>query len=342
MIWTAEGNVLFKLERYEEALIAYDHALKITLKKAFIWDAKGEVLYKLKRYEEALEAHNRALALDPYNASISSKCDRLRDLIKHLKEKLAEAQAASQANTRVFNAKDVSFNQLGTQQTLHDTPERQETSELPRQPAEGTGIFERFDVFLSHSHLDAVWVEKNLARRLDNHGFRVWLDKWKLVPGEPWQPALARGIDEAHCCVVCIGEQVSSGWFQQVIQRAKNRQANDPAFRVIPVLLPNARDINVDDFLELNVLVDFRDPDFARAFHVLVCGVKGIPPGPPPSERTTSTRTSTTAEEMLQELERLWRDNLITDPIKEEYMRLTMEKVWFAEWSLRLKESTNG
>lgn len=43
---------------------------------------------------------------------------------------------------------------------------------------------ETYDVFLSHSHEDAEWVEK-LAKQLeDRKKLNVWLDKWILVPGE--------------------------------------------------------------------------------------------------------------------------------------------------------------
>lgn len=330
VIYATKADALAALGRYEEALEACDNALAITPKKARFWDHRGELLYKLERYEDALSAHNRALALDPYNAAISRKCDRLRDLIKHIQaqeklarhrvdEQVADGTEIGQSETEVVNSEDMPAHQMG-----------------PRQKKPGLHQGESFDVFLSHSHLDAQWVERHLAIRLEEtHGFQVWLDKWVLVPGEPWQPALARGIDQARCCVVCIGEEASSGWFQQVIQRAKHRQARDPLFRVIPVLLPNAKDINIDDFLELNTLVDFRNSDFARTFHVLVCGVKGIPPGKPLSDETMTTRTRTVAEEMLLDLQRLRQNDLITDPVKDDYTRITMEKVWFAEWTLR-------
>lgn len=138
---------------------------------------------------------------------------------------------------------------------------------------------EHFDVFLSYSHMDADWVE-HLARRLeDEHGLRVWLDKWVLVAGQPWQQAMARGIDQAGCCAVCIGEYTPIGWFKREIESALDRQTRVPSFRVIPVLLPKAKRGNVDDFLELNAWVDFRSSDQDYAFHVLVCGVKGISPG---------------------------------------------------------------
>jgi hypothetical protein len=147
-----------------------------------------------------------------------------------------------------------------------------------------------FDVFLSHSHTDASWVEQ-LAHRLENEaGLRVWLDRWVLITGKPWQQEMARGIDQAGSCAVCIGKDTPTGWFQREIERALNHQVQQPAFPVIPVLLPKARNTNVDNFLELNTWVDFRKPDqTAYAFHALVCGIKGQPPGPwPPQSRNRS------------------------------------------------------
>jgi hypothetical protein len=142
-----------------------------------------------------------------------------------------------------------------------------------------TGHPEQFDVFLSYSHLDAKWVEDLAVRLEDEGGFRVWLDKWILGPGKSWQQEMARGLDQAKSSAVCISEHTPDGWFKKEIEKALNRQTKDPSFRVIPVLLPNAKTENVDDFLELNTWVDFRGPDFAYAFHRLVYGVKGLPPG---------------------------------------------------------------
>ncbi len=148
---------------------------------------------------------------------------------------------------------------------------------------------ELFDVFLSHSHEDAEWVEK-LAKRLeDDAELRVWLDKWIAVPGEHWQQAMARGLDQAKTCAVCIGDQTPEGWFREEFERALNRQTKDKSFRVIPVLLPNAKTINVDVFLELRTWVDFRTGlHDSRAFHRLVSGIRGVPPGRGPEEEMKS------------------------------------------------------
>lgn len=138
---------------------------------------------------------------------------------------------------------------------------------------------EHFDVFLSHSHNDAKWVEELAIRLEDEAHMHVWLDKWILVPGEQWQRNLARGLDQAGSCAICISEHTPMGWCREEMERALNRQTKDPSFRVIPVFLPGANKNNINNFLELRTWVDFSNNDPAYAFHLLVSGIRGESPG---------------------------------------------------------------
>jgi hypothetical protein len=135
-----------------------------------------------------------------------------------------------------------------------------------------------YDVFLSHPHTHADWVEQLAVRLTDEHGLKVWLDKWVLIPGQNYIPEMARGLEEAATCTVCVGNGTPRGWVKQEIQKAVNRQVNHESFRVIPLLMPDAAEDSVQDFLELRTWVDFRK-DAGEAFHRLVCGIKGVPPG---------------------------------------------------------------
>ncbi|MGH9619332.1 MAG: toll/interleukin-1 receptor domain-containing protein [Bryobacteraceae bacterium] len=117
---------------------------------------------------------------------------------------------------------------------------------------------ETFDVFLSHAHTEAEAVESIAVRLQDTFRLRVWLDRWILIPGQHWQQELARGLDQAKTCAVCVGSNTPSGWFREEIERALNRQTRDKAFRVIPVILPEGHRGSIDDFLELRTWVDFR------------------------------------------------------------------------------------
>jgi hypothetical protein len=166
------------------------------------------------------------------------------------------------------------------------------------------------------------------VRLVDECGFHVWLDKWMLIPGQSFVQGMARGIDQAHCCAVCIGEHTPLGWFRQEIQRALNRQVRDPSFRVFAILLPGAKDVNVDDFLELNIWVDFRSSDTAYAFHVLVSGVKGEPPGKWPPKETLTMKTSADVEAKLRELHRFKQENWVDPSIAVEFQRTVLKKFW--------------
>src|SRR5947209_2550827 len=54
--WLLEGNALKDLKRYEEALAAYEQAIRLDPNFAMTYRGKGIVLIGLKRYEEALVA----------------------------------------------------------------------------------------------------------------------------------------------------------------------------------------------------------------------------------------------------------------------------------------------
>jgi hypothetical protein len=63
-----------------------------------------------------------------------------------------------------------------------------------------------YHVFLSHSSADKPAVEE-LARRLAKEGIQAWLDKWHLIPGDPWQPAIGKALAESETCAVFVASQ---------------------------------------------------------------------------------------------------------------------------------------
>ena len=63
--WFKEGYDFGELKRYEDAIVAYDHAIRLDPNYAIAYHNKGLDLYNLKRYEEAIAAYDQALRLDP-------------------------------------------------------------------------------------------------------------------------------------------------------------------------------------------------------------------------------------------------------------------------------------
>jgi WD40 repeat protein len=146
-----------------------------------------------------------------------------------------------------------------------------------------------FHVFLSHSSADKPAVEE-LARRLAKEGIQAWLDKWHLIPGDPWQSAIEKALAESETCAVFVGPSDFSPWQNEEMRAAIDQRVRDSGkrFRVIPVLLPGAKRAersSLPTFLAATTWVEFRgsleNPD---AFHRLVCGIRGIEPGAGPGQ----------------------------------------------------------
>lgn len=147
----------------------------------------------------------------------------------------------------------------------------------------------RYDVFLSHATADKPVVEE-LARLLKKAGFEPWLDKWNLIPGEPWQEAIEKALEECATCAVCLGPSGTGPWQNEEMRTAIDRRVADRSrtFRVIPVLLPRSERGEASRqpaFLQRNTWVEFHETlNDEKALHRLICGIQGISPGTDPGE----------------------------------------------------------
>jgi TIR domain len=144
-----------------------------------------------------------------------------------------------------------------------------------------------FHVFLSHSRADKPAVEE-IARQLAKEGIQAWLDKWHLIPGDPWQPAIEKALAESESCAVFIGPSGFGPWQNEEMRASIDRRVTDSKrrFRVIPVLLPGAERAersSLPTFLTATTWVEFRDSlEDPGAFHRLISGIRGQEPGPGP------------------------------------------------------------
>ena len=69
--WSQKGRALLKLASYDEALQAYEQAIRATIPSSIsahfpdAWIGKGDVLRAMDRNEEALQAYDRAIEINP-------------------------------------------------------------------------------------------------------------------------------------------------------------------------------------------------------------------------------------------------------------------------------------
>jgi hypothetical protein len=84
---------------------------------------------------------------------------------------------------------------------------------------------------------------KNLYRAFEKHGFRPWLDKKKLMPGQNWPRAIETAIQTSDFFVACFSERATTkrGTFHSELRYALNCASKVPLDEIffIPVRLDN-------------------------------------------------------------------------------------------------------
>jgi energy-coupling factor transporter ATP-binding protein EcfA2 len=140
-----------------------------------------------------------------------------------------------------------------------------------------------FDIFLSHNSADKPFVE-SIAQKLQSKGLNPWLDKWCLVPGQPWQLQLATILQGCPAFGVFVGPNGLGDWAREELLVAQHRAAKERSFRLIPILLPGVSDPfdwgKLPPFLAQRTWVDFRHGlDQPQPLRTLVNATKGLPPG---------------------------------------------------------------
>jgi tetratricopeptide (TPR) repeat protein len=94
LAWYDKGTTLGELGRYDEALAALNEALRLSPDYSDAWDNKGIVLSVLGRGEEALACHEQAIRLDPTVANYWHNKGLTLGRLGRLKEALAAIDQA--------------------------------------------------------------------------------------------------------------------------------------------------------------------------------------------------------------------------------------------------------
>lgn len=132
-----------------------------------------------------------------------------------------------------------------------------------------------FDIFLSYNSSDHAAVLR-VAETLRSRGLRPFLDRWSLAAGRPWLPELEQVLRQCKSAAIFVGPQGLGRIQQRERELAVLRQATDPGFPVIPVLLSGTKPADLAlGFLALNTWVDLRQGLTDSAIEILAAGIQG-------------------------------------------------------------------
>ena len=90
--WGGLGTIYLSLERFDEALTAFDKSLVLSPENTNILQNKGKSLHRLGRYEDALEIGRQIVALSPDNLASHSNLANMLQLIGRHSEAISEFQ----------------------------------------------------------------------------------------------------------------------------------------------------------------------------------------------------------------------------------------------------------
>lgn len=199
-----------------------------------------------------------ATATDTQEAASS----QTRPVVSVLAEDIRESAAELSKAEPLPAAPRVEREQLASGTPATDKPKGQETK--------------LYDVFISYNRADELEV-RSIYDYLTDSRLKIWLDKESIKPGDDWLESMQDGLEKSKVCLVFYRNEPSV-WQKEETKQALRKRADDPSFKVIPVLLPGGNDgePNMPPILHGTAWVDLRAGLFNwKALKGLVEAIRG-------------------------------------------------------------------
>ena len=166
----------------------------------------------------------------------------------------------------------------------------------------------KFQIFLAHAKEDKARV-RELYRKLKEAGYRPWLDKLDLVPGQWWREEIPKAIKGSDLFVACLSETSirKQGYVQQEFRLALGQYAERPAGEIyliplkfddcdIPDLRQEEYGIALQDIHWLDYWEEDGFEQLLRAIEYRRRGPEALDSPPEPDLRSTAPEVRAPAE----------------------------------------------
>jgi hypothetical protein len=182
---------------------------------------------------------------------------------------------------------------------------------------------------------------KKIARQLQAHGIRPWLDEWELPPGLPWQSLIEAQIEVIRAAAVFVGKNDMGPWQKQETY-ALLRQFVQRGSPVIPVLLDTAlgHQPSLPPFLANMTWVDFRkqEPD---PLNQLIWGITGQKPDHHVNHHTVTITTPDSSKYMADVPADMRIDQLLRDFLNQWQSSMAGGTTESMHFSLHTQDATS-
>jgi hypothetical protein len=95
-----------------------------------------------------------------------------------------------------------------------------------------------YDAFLSHAHVDRVFVNQLYDWLTRVAGLQIWYDSKEMPAGTAIATGLNEGIEDCRGLIVVGSETaLKSGWVRKEVNVAQDEQARNSDFRLVPIII---------------------------------------------------------------------------------------------------------
>lgn len=98
--WFSLGNAYYELKLFDDAIDAYNYAVRVDPLNFNAWFNLGVLYEKLKRYDDALEVYHKALRIDPRHPDALSRVGRVYLTIRRFDDAIKSSLSAVRVNPR--------------------------------------------------------------------------------------------------------------------------------------------------------------------------------------------------------------------------------------------------
>lgn len=269
-----DGRVFFD-EWFEAELAGQD--ANIVLQKIYQESTQLVVTCVCKRYSEKPWTQEEWRAIQSFERNLRDPGSDNKKRLRFLPLRFGDGDVDGISDIAIVpDVRERSPEQIAN--LIFERLKLSETSEEPDLVTEPNVDTEKsYDIFISYRTSHQPWVQI-LANNLERQGYHVFLDQWRLIPGEEISENITNAIRNSRCGIlVATPDSSESGWVQKEYDLMVG-QASNSSFYFIPITFGQFPDF---PFLQNTLAVDFKDSSpvaYEEAFKRLISALEGVEP----------------------------------------------------------------